>query len=179
MRKLFWQSISLALVCCIISACGFSADQHTPLPQLKTLFLLSRQPYTPLNLVIRKTFERNGVHLVKHPHDANYTLVIIDHRLKHRNLGMSASDYYAKRIYYYIIEYQLLARNQKPVTDVRSVMVQSIPRASRVHIAGLRNIEDIKRGLRERAAIQLYQEVNSPVVADAMHHLGSPHHGTR
>ncbi len=75
MLKFFYSTISLVLLLCLLSACGFKLQGNEPLPNnLKILAIESDTPYDPFIQQLAASFKQRHVLIIKNAADAPYVL---------------------------------------------------------------------------------------------------------
>ena len=93
----------------LLTACGFHLRGQSELPvELKTLYLQSPNPYSPMTKQLKQTLQHLGINLVNSPNLAQLTLQIIRDQLNQSESIVGANTQVREFYLTYILGYQLI-----------------------------------------------------------------------
>lgn len=93
----------------LLSGCGFHLRGHTPIPEeLKTLYLTSANPYSPLTKEVHRQLRTRGIHVLTEPKPDVVTLRILQDNVSETINSVSADTKVREYRLAYTMNYQLI-----------------------------------------------------------------------
>lgn len=108
MIKNMFKSLTISLICIVLTACGFHLRGAVPLPQQLKVMYIEAAPYSPLTLALKQTLRSAGITLVSDAKSAPVTLQIVSEQFTQQIVNISANTLVNTYNLQYTVTLQLL-----------------------------------------------------------------------